>query len=84
LNMDLDQDPLSDSDCFCLCCHSHHYTHQCYDCQQIECHRCFDYYQTYSRKCLYCYYSGAYPVHFSIIQIFPENKAIPFELSPNL
>jgi hypothetical protein len=50
----LDGDSLCDSDCFCLCCHSHNCHQLCYICEQIGCNRCFKYYGKASNKCLFC------------------------------
>jgi hypothetical protein len=77
--VDLDKDPLTDSDCFCLCCHSHHYTQLCIECQQIGCNRCFNFYHRISSACMFCALSHGYHIYFTKIHAIPENSTLSLE-----
>jgi hypothetical protein len=73
-------DSLPDSDCFCLCCHSHSYRQLCRRCKELGCNRCFHYYRRNSSTCLCCSRIDCNPFHFNSHQIFSEIQTLSYEL----
>jgi hypothetical protein len=71
-SLTLYKDPLTDSDCHCLCCHSHQYTQVCGHCQQIYCKRCFRYYGSVSYLCMNCDMTLFSRYYLSTLQIIPD------------